>query len=164
MPTSAALRQTSSGVAGTFCVTYKMKPTAGCGRLEDAAHFAALSYVAQTRLQSDQLTTTYSTDAELDIRDNNRHLWCFHEASDDEEQFDNHRPQAAAQDLLAVPPRHDPEWAYASQSLRPDWVSPYERLHLAKRLKHLLGLLKPQSRVRLRYQEKGSELDLDVAV
>jgi hypothetical protein len=141
----------------------------------------ALSYVAQTRLQSDQLATTYFTDTEVDYRDDNRHLWRFHELSDDEEQFDDHRPQMAAPDLLALPPRHYPEWDYASQSYRPDWVSLYERLHpsgraadidallakhgaLAKRLKRLLDLLKPQSRVRLRYQEEGSELDLDVAV
>jgi len=140
----------------------------------------ALSYVAQTRLQSDQLATTYFTDTEVDYRDDNRHLWRFYELSDDEEQFDDHRPQAAP-DLLTLPPRHYPEWDYSSQSYRPDWVSLYERLHpsgraadidtllakhgaLAKRLKRLLDLLKPQSRVRLRYQEEGSELDLDVAV
>lgn len=141
----------------------------------------ALSYVAQTRLQSDQLATTYFTDTNIDYRDDNRHLWRFHELSDDEEQFDDLRPKASAQDLMALPPRHYPEWDYSSQSYRPDWVSLYERLHpagnaadidtllakhsaLVKRLKRLLDLLKPQSRVRLRYQEEGSELDLDVAV
>ena len=35
---------------------------------------------------------------------------------------------------------------------------------LAKRLKRLLDLLKPQDKVRIRYQEEGSELDLDVAL
>ena len=35
---------------------------------------------------------------------------------------------------------------------------------LAKRLKRLLDLLKPQQKVRIRYQEEGSELDLDVAL
>ncbi|MBL8404886.1 MAG: VWA domain-containing protein, partial [Dechloromonas sp.] len=66
-------------------------------------------------------------------------------------------------------------------SFRPDWAAVYEALHpagnpadidrllerhalLARRLKRLLDLLKPQDRVRLRYQEDGSELDLDVAV
>jgi hypothetical protein len=34
---------------------------------------------------------------------------------------------------------------------------------LAKQLKRLLDILKPQDKVRLRYQEEGSELDLDVA-
>ena len=35
---------------------------------------------------------------------------------------------------------------------------------LAKRLKQLLELLKPQNFVRVRYQEEGSELDLDIAI
>ena len=35
---------------------------------------------------------------------------------------------------------------------------------LAKRLKRILDLLKPQDKVRIRYQEEGSELDLDVAI
>jgi nitric oxide reductase activation protein len=35
---------------------------------------------------------------------------------------------------------------------------------LARRLKRLLDLLKPQDKVRIRYQEDGSELDLDVAI
>jgi nitric oxide reductase NorD protein len=35
---------------------------------------------------------------------------------------------------------------------------------LAKRLKRLLDILKPQDKVRMRYQEEGSELDLDVAL
>ncbi|MDQ6967502.1 MAG: VWA domain-containing protein, partial [Mariprofundaceae bacterium] len=73
------------------------------------------------------------------------------------------------------------EWDYASQSYRPDWVSVYEAVHpsgnvqvienilekhsaLAKRLKAILEMLKPQQKVRIRYQEEGSELDLDVAI
>ena len=35
---------------------------------------------------------------------------------------------------------------------------------LAKRLKQLLELLKPQNYARVRYQEEGSELDLDIAI
>ncbi|MDH5232194.1 MAG: VWA domain-containing protein, partial [Gammaproteobacteria bacterium] len=35
---------------------------------------------------------------------------------------------------------------------------------LVKRIKQLLDLLKPQNYVRVRYQEDGSELDLDVAI
>ena len=70
---------------------------------------------------------------------------------------------------------------YNTKSYRPDWVSLYESLHpsgnpadidrllekhaaLAKRLKQLLDMLKPQNYVRVRYQEEGSELDLDVAI
>jgi len=92
------------------------------------------------------------------------------------------RHQARVGDpLQGLPPRHYAEWDYRSQSFRPDWASVYEGLHpsgnaadidrllakhaaLAKRLKRMLDLLKPQDRVRIRYQEEGSELDLDVAL
>jgi nitric oxide reductase NorD protein len=141
----------------------------------------ALSYVAKTRRQSDQLAKTFFTDTEVDFRDDNRHLWRFHELSDDEDLFEEHRQSTAAEDPKGLPPRHYPEWDYASQTYRPDWISLYERLHLsgnpadidqllakhsalAKRLKRLLDLLKPQNKVRVRFQEEGSELDLDVAI
>lgn len=141
----------------------------------------AVLYVAKTRILSDQLPKTYFTDTEIDYRDDNRHLWRFHELNDDGEMFEEHRVNAASEEIQGLPPRHYPEWDYASQSYRPDWVSLYERLHpagkaadidrlldkhsaLAKRLKRLLDLLKPQDKVRLRYQEEGSELDLDVAI
>jgi nitric oxide reductase NorD protein len=62
-------------------------------------------------------------------RDDNRHLWRFHELSDDEEMFDEQRPTTAAAEVDRLPPRHYPEWDYQSQSYRPDWVSLYESLH-----------------------------------
>jgi nitric oxide reductase NorD protein len=147
---------------------------------EDMADLA-LSYVAKTRLQSDQLPNTYFTDTEVDYRDDNRHLWRFHELSDDEEMFDNQHQSQAPDEVKSLPPRHYPEWDYASQTYRPDWVSLYESLHpagqsadidklltkhagLVKRLKRLLDQLKPQNKIRIRYQEEGSELDLDVAI
>jgi len=141
----------------------------------------ALNYLGKTRLQSDQLPDTWFTDTEVDYRDDNRHLWRFHELSDDEENFAPPNQTPPEQELQTLPPRHYPEWDYTSQTLRPDWVSLYERLHpsgnaadidallakhsaLSKRLKRLLDLLKPQDKVRVRYQEDGSELDLDVAI
>lgn len=141
----------------------------------------ALLYVAKTRVQSDQLPKTWFTKTEIDYRDDNRHLWKYHEMSDDEEMFEEHRTTAVADEAQALPPRHYPEWDYTSQTYRPDWVSLYERLHpagkasdidqlllkhnaLAKKLKRLLDMLKPQDKVRVRYQEDGSELDLDVAL
>jgi hypothetical protein len=141
----------------------------------------ALSYLGKTRLQSDQLPDTWFHDTEVDYRDDNRHLWRFHELSDDEESFDAPKVTPPAQELQALPPRHYPEWDYRSQTERPDWVSLYERLHpagnpaeidallekhgaLAKHLKRLLDLLKPQDKVRVRYQQDGSELDLDIAI
>ena len=141
----------------------------------------ALSYLGKTRLQSDQLPDTWFKDTEVDYRDDNRHLWRFHELSDDEETFDTRDQTPPTQEIQSLPPRHYPEWDYTSQTVRPDWVSLYERLHpsgnpsdidallakhsaLSKQLKRLLDLLKPQDKVRVRFQEDGSELDLDVAI
>jgi nitric oxide reductase NorD protein len=141
----------------------------------------ALAYIARTRRQSDQLPNVHFADAEVDYRDDNRHLWRFHELSDDEEMFDPPRPTKEAVEVDRLPPRHYPEWDYQSQTYRPDWVSLYESLHpasdagaidrllekhaaLARRLKRLLDVLRPQEKVRIRYQEDGSELDLDIAI
>ena len=142
----------------------------------------ALSYVARTRIQSDQLANVFFDDTEIDYRDDNRHMWVFIEEGDEEESFDTNRQnQAEEEEVQGLPPRHYPEWDYKSQSYRPDWVSVYEALHpsgnpvevdnllekhsaVLKRLKQILELLKPQNYVRIRYQEEGSELDLDVAI
>ncbi len=141
----------------------------------------ALSYVAKTRCPTDQLARVHFADTVVDYRDDNRQLWKFIEAGDEEEAFDEKRKFEPGEEHRGLPPRHYPEWDYASQTYRPDWVSLYERLHpagnaadidrllakhapLAKRLKKMLDLLKPQDKVRIRYQEEGSELDLDVAI
>ncbi len=141
----------------------------------------ALSYVARTRRQSDQFARVHFDDTVVDYRDDNRQLWTFIEEGDEEEAFDQSRKLDPEEALKGLPPRHYPEWDYHSKTYRPDWVSLYERLHpsghaadidrllskheaLAKRLKRLLDLLKPQDKVRVRYQEEGSELDLDVAI
>ncbi|MDP2794910.1 MAG: nitric oxide reductase activation protein NorD [Sulfurisoma sp.] len=142
----------------------------------------ALAYVAKTRRQSDQLARVHFDDTVIDYRDDNRHLWQYIEDSDDEDFFDDpDKRNKKESEVLGLPPRHYPEWDYQSQSYRPDWVSLYESLHpsgnpvvidrllakhaaLAKRLKRLLDLLKPQDKVRIRYQEEGTELDLDVAL
>ncbi len=141
----------------------------------------ALSYVARTRRPSDQLAKVHFDGTVVDYRDDNRQLWKFIEEGDEEEAFDQKRKIEPGEELKGLPPRHYPEWDYHSQTYRPDWVSLYERLHpsgsaadidrllqkhdaLAKRLKRLLDLLKPQDKVRVRYQEEGSELDLDVAL
>ena len=141
----------------------------------------ALSYVAKTRRQSDQLAKVHFDDTVIDYRDDNRQLWQFIEEGDEEEAFDEERKLDKSDEPKGLPPRHYQEWDYQSQTYRPDWVSLYEALHpsgnpvvidrllakhaaLAKRLKRLLDLLKPQDKVRIRYQEEGSELDLDVAI
>ena len=141
----------------------------------------AVAFGAKTRRQSDQLPNVHFTDTVVDYRDDNRQMWKFIEEGDEEEAFDQNRKVELAEELKGLPPRHYPEWDYLSHSYRPDWVSVYEALHpkgnaaeidqllarnaaLAKRLKRLLDLLKPQDKVRIRYQEEGSELDLDVAL
>ena len=142
----------------------------------------ALSYVARTRRQSDQLAKVHFANTAIDYRDDNRHLWQYIEDSDDEEFFDDPDKQnRKPAEVLSLPPRRYPEWDCQSQTYRPDWASVYEALHpsgnpadidrllekhaaLAKRLERLLDMLKPQDKVRIRYQEEGSDLDLDVAI
>jgi hypothetical protein len=141
----------------------------------------ALSYVAKTRRQSDQFAKVHFDDTVIDYRDDNRQLWKFIEEGDEEEAFDAERKIEPGEELKGLPPRHYPEWDSDTQTYRPDWTSVYESLHpsgnpadidkllqkhaaLARQLKRLLELLKPQDKVRIRYQEEGSELDLDVAL
>ena len=141
----------------------------------------ALAYVAKTRRQSDQFARIYFEDTVVDYRDDNRQMWKFIEQGDEEEAFEDKRKVEPEEEIRGLPPRHYPEWDYRSQTYRPDWVSLYEALHpsgnaadidrllakhdaLAKQLKRMLDLLKPQDKVRIRYQEEGSELDLDVAI
>ena len=141
----------------------------------------ALAYVTRTRRPSDQLAAIHFDDTVIDYRDDNRQLWKFIEEGDEEQAFDAERKPEPGEALRGLPPRRYPEWDDASQTYRPDWVSVYEALHasgsaadidrllqkhaaLAKHLKRLLDLLKPQDKVRIRYQEEGSDLDLDVAL
>jgi nitric oxide reductase NorD protein len=142
----------------------------------------AISYIAQTRRQSDQLPNIHFTNTEVDYRDDNRHMWRFIEEGDEEEMFEEKaKRQTSDEEMKGLPPRHYHEWDYNTKTYRPDWVSLYETLHpsgdaghidrllakheaLAKRLKQIMDLLKPQHYVRVRYQEEGSELDLDVAI
>ena len=140
----------------------------------------AISYIARTRRQADLSANIYFADTEVSYRDDNRHMWRFIEEGDEEEMFEE-EGKSEPEESDRLPPRHYPEWDYKSKTYRPDWVSLYESLHpsgdvafidrllakhraLAKQLKQLLDLLKPQQYVRMRYQEEGSELDLDVAI
>jgi len=141
----------------------------------------AVLFGAKARRQSDQLPNIHFKDTEVDYRDDNRQMWKFIEEGDEEEAFDQQRKIELEDEIHGLPPRHYPEWDYTSQTYRPDWVSVYETLHpkgnaadidkllakheaLAKRLKRMLDLLKPQEKMRIRYQEEGSELDLDIAL
>ncbi|MBU0689099.1 MAG: hypothetical protein KJ850_06120 [Gammaproteobacteria bacterium] len=142
-----------------------------------------LSFIARMRRQSDLSPKVYFQDTEVDYRDDNRHLWIYLEKGDDEDTIFDHLDFKKKEDeeLQSLPPRHYDEWDYANKNYRPDWVSVYEMKHpggspakvegllekhagLAKRMKRILDMIKPQDKVRIRYQEEGSELDLDVAI
>ena len=141
----------------------------------------AISFTARTRRQSDLAPNVRFENTEIDYRDDNRHMWVFIEENDEPED-DTSQPQSSETiEPDGLPPRHYHEWDYNTSSYKPDWVTLYESLHapgnasdidkilekhaaLAKYLKRILDLLKPQYYVRQRYQEEGSELDLDVAI
>ncbi len=142
----------------------------------------AVSYVARTRRQSDLQARVVFKDTVVNYRDDNRHLWLFIEEADEPDDAEFKRKKKGGRsELESLPPRHYKEWDYQSRSYRPDWVSLYESLHppgnpldidellekhavLAKRLEQILDRLKPQDYKRLRYQEEGSDLDLDMAI
>ncbi len=143
----------------------------------------AVLFIIRSRGPADQSAHLFFTDTEVDYRDDNRHLWIFIDEDDEGEIFDYEKEVPPAEEEVdeALPPRHYHEWDYVTKTYRPDWVSLYEKLHpsgdagkidhllakhdaLAKQLKRILDLLKPQQMVRIRYQEDGSELDLDVAI
>lgn len=142
----------------------------------------AISYTAKTRRQTDQSPKVHFKDTVVDYRDDNRHMWKFIEEGDEEEAFEDlNKVRPEESEFDGLPPRHYKEWDYHTKSYRPDWVSLYESLHppgdaafidallqkhaaLAKQLKQILDLLKPQDYVRVRYQEEGSDLDLDIAI
>jgi hypothetical protein len=167
-------------VVNEFAARFHAILADGAGTTSQMAELA-LSYVARTRRASDQFANIFFDDTVVSYRDDNRQLWKFIEEGDEEEAFDEPRQIERTEQEAGLPPRHYHEWDYQSQTYRPDWVSLYEALHpagnparidrllarhdaLAKRLKRLLDLLKPQDKVRIRYQEEGSELDLDVAL
>ena len=141
----------------------------------------AISFTAKTRRQTDLLPRVRFENTEIDYRDDNRHMWLFIEESDEPED-DTSEPQSSETiEPDGLPPRHYHEWDYNTTSFKPDWVTLYESLHapgnasvidkilekhsaLANYLKRILDLLKPQQYTRVRYQEDGSELDLDIAI
>jgi nitric oxide reductase NorD protein len=141
-----------------------------------------LSFIARMRRQSDLSPKVYFQDTEVDYRDDNRHLWIYIENSDEDEIFEHlDKKKKEEEELHSLPPRHYDEWDYTNRSYRPDWASVYEMKHpggsagkvdnllekhagLAKRMKRILDMIKPQDKVRIRYQEEGSELDLDIAI
>jgi hypothetical protein len=141
-----------------------------------------LSYLAKTRENSDALPKVYFDNTEITYRDDNRSMWMFIEQSDEDvEIFQKNKKNKEDDEVEVIPPVLYDEWDYAYDSYKPDWTSVYERLHsygdakkidalldkhsaLVKQLKKVLDLLKPQNKKRIRYQEEGAELDLDIAL
>lgn len=124
-------------------------------------------------------------DTEVSYRDDNRYMWIFLEDTEDEDEFHSDHGAANPRKLQgqdgALYSRHHPEWDYQLQRYRPDWATVYESIHasgsaddidrllqkhkvLAKKLKRIVDLLKPQQHVRERFQEEGDQLDLDIAI
>jgi len=142
-----------------------------------------LHFIVESRGEHDKSAKIWFENTEIDYRDDNRQMWRFIEEGDEEETADRpNKAQRTEEDGdKRLPPRLYPEWDYSSQHYHPDWVSVYEHLQpqgdpsyidkllakhsaLAKQLKKIIDMLKPQQKVRVRYQEEGSELDLDVAI
>ncbi|MDP1634625.1 MAG: hypothetical protein Q8L69_08065, partial [Gallionellaceae bacterium] len=82
-----------------------------------------ISFIARTRLPSDNFASTHFTDTVVEHRDDNRQMWKFIEEGDEEEAFDEPRKIEPGEELQGLPPRHYHEWDYNNQSYRPDWVS-----------------------------------------
>jgi Mg-chelatase subunit ChlD len=141
-------------------------------------------YVKSRKQSSDSLPDVFWDNTEVSYRDDNRCIWFFYEEYDEPDElmpneYESEEPNVGNDGGL--PPRHYDEWDYLSESYRPDWTTVYERLHpsgdagkidrlmakhgdLAKRLKRMIEMLKPQNKKRIRFQEEGEELDLDVAL
>ena len=141
----------------------------------------ALLFHARTKTDQDLSNDLYLEHTEVTYRDDNRHLWLFIDQGEDAGDRETTPHQDEDTEDQGLPPRHYDEWDYLSQMYHPDWVSVYEGIHpsgpasridtllekhaaLAKRLKRLLDQLKPQDKVRIRFQEEGTDLDLDVAI
>lgn len=152
---------------------------------QDMAKLGSDLYVASRKQSSDSLPDIYFENTEVSYRDDNRVFWFHYDEYDEPEEYDNTNEYEAEELLVedgdSLPPRHYDEWDYLSESYRPDWATVYERLHpssdagkidrlmekhqdLANRLKKMIEMLKPQNKKRIRFQEEGEELDLDVAL
>ncbi len=143
-----------------------------------------IAYLVKTHQVSDSLPDMYFDNTEVTYRDDNRSMWLFIEAYDEDDEIFQHENKVEEdedEEVEVIPPHYYDEWDYAYESYKPDWAAVYERLHshtdaskidrildkhsaIVKQLKKVLDLLKPQNKKRIRYQEEGAELDLDIAL
>ena len=142
------------------------------------------SFYVKSRKASDSLPNLYFENTETLYRDDNRYFWFHYDEDDDGEIMapsDSQEAERVVDAADSLPPRHYDEWDYLSETYRPDWATVYERLQPAgdprridrllekhtgtiKQLKKMIEALKPQNKKRIRFQEEGEELDLDVAL
>lgn len=152
---------------------------------QDMAKLGTDLYVATRKQSSDSLPDVFFENTEVSYRDDNRNFWFHYDEYDEPEEYQQNNEYEPENKVLddgtGLPPRHYDEWDYLSESYRPDWTTVYERLHpsadakqidrlmekhgdLANRLKKMIEMLKPQNKKRIRFQEEGEELDLDIAL
>jgi len=146
----------------------------------DAAALAVQWYV-KSRKDSDISPDIFLDDVEIEYRDDNRHMWLYQDQGDEDYVPESQSDSEPDDQDFEQPMRHYHEWDYHTQAYRPDWVSLSEHLHpsgsaalidqllarhaqVVKRLERMLDMLTPQDRVRIRFQEDGTDLDLDVAI
>jgi len=152
----------------------------GGSTTQDAAALAVQWYVKSHR-DSDMSTDMFLDNVEIEYRDDNRHMWLYQDQGDEDYIPESQSESEPEDQNFERPMRHYDEWDYHTQAYRPDWVSLSEHLHpsgsaamvdqllarhaqVVKRLERMLDMLTPQDRVRIRFQEDGSDLDLDVAI
>lgn len=151
---------------------------------QDMARLGSDFYVKSRKQSSDSLPDVFFDNTEVSYRDDNRYIWFHYEEYDEPDEImpnEYENEEMLVENDGGLPPRHYHEWDYLSESYRPDWTTVYERLHpsgdagkidrlmdkhdgLAKRLKKMIEMLKPQNKKRIRFQEEGEELDLDIAL
>ncbi len=145
----------------------------------------AAAYIVAVHHADFRSPKVWFDDTEVSYRDDNRFMWIFMEDTDDEDDFhSDHNAANPREEDSAQPPlfiRHLREWDVDEQRYKHDFVTVQEHIApdgdpgdidallerhkpLAKQLKRIVDLLKPQQHTRIRYQEDGTELDLDVAV
>jgi len=146
----------------------------------EAAALAVQWYVKSHR-RSDSATDIFTDDVAVEYRDDNRHMWLYHDPGDEDYSPDLRSHSEPDDQDLELPVQHYDEWDYQARAYRPDWISLSEHLHpsgsaamvdqllarhlnVVKRLERMLDILKPQNRVRIRFQEDGTDLDLDIAL
>ncbi len=167
-------------VLNDFVGRFQAMMEQGSNGTQEIAALAVQWYV-RSHKDSDRSNQIFLDNVEVEYRDDNRHMWLYHDPGDENHRLESHANAEPDDQDIEIPIHHYDEWDYQTQAYRPDWVSLSEHLHpsgsagmvdqllgrhsrVLKRLERMLDMLKPQSRVRIRFQEDGSDLDLDVAV